>query len=398
MKKQCLPERSRTTGTQRLLGFLLELVLLLFVGLHAAAVKAQNSESLRIKGIVVDSNDPPKPLVGVTILIKGTQKGVSTDAEGFFAIEAPKDAILEFRYLGYLPVEYRVTKSTASLNISMKEETNELNEVVVVGITKQQRTQVASAVGTIDVKNFTSKPITRLSQALQGGTTGILVTQGSGLPGGDAASIKIRGVASLLGSDPLVLVDGVEFDMNKIDPATVESITVLKDAAAAAMYGTRAANGVILVTTKRGQVGKLEVSYNGYYGVQSVINKPDFVDAATYMEMVRTAQLGEGSTAPTYSVEDIRITREGSDPLRYPSTNWYDRIMRSHSSIHEHAISASGGSMTTSSVSASGCDHQAFQIRIRPLQRTREYDHESDEKTNGLHGPFCLPRRADGTF
>lgn len=118
MKKQCLPERSRTTGSKRLLGFLLELVLLLFVGLHAAAVKAQNSESLRIKGIVVDSNDPPKPLVGVTILIKGTQKGVSTDAEGFFAIEAPKDAILEFR-ARYLPI--RRSAGTDRLDCASRE-------------------------------------------------------------------------------------------------------------------------------------------------------------------------------------------------------------------------------------------------------------------------------------
>lgn len=322
-------------------------VFILFVFAGVCKAQAQESALLRIKGVVVDTNDPPTPIAGVAVLIKGTTKGVSTDSDGFFSIEAARNDILEFTFLGYQSTEHRVTKSVVSLNIAMKEETNLLNEVVVVGITKQQRTQIASAVGSVDVKNFTSKPITRLSQALQGGTTGILVTQGSGLPGGDAASIKIRGVASLLGSDPLVLVDGVEFDMDKIDPATVENITVLKDAAAASMYGTRAANGVILVTTKRGQVGKLDISYNGYYGIQNLLNKPDFVDAASYMEMVRTAQLGEGSTSPTYSLDDIRITREGTDPIRFPSTNWYDHIMRSHSSIQEHAVSASGGSMTT---------------------------------------------------
>ena len=121
---------------------------------------------------------------------------------------------------------------------------------------------------------------------MQGGTTGILVTQSSGLPGGDGATIKIRGVASLLGSDPLVLVDGFEFDMDKLDPSTVESVSILKDAAAASIYGAKAGNGVILITTKRGSAGKVSVSYNGYFGIQQPIYLPDFVDGATYMEYI----------------------------------------------------------------------------------------------------------------
>ena len=140
------------------------------------------------------------------------------------------------------------------------------------------------------------------------------------LPGGDGATIKIRGVASLLGSDPLVLVDGFEFDMDKLDPSTVESVSILKDAAAASIYGAKAGNGVILITTKRGSAGKVSVSYNGYFGIQQPIYLPDFVDGATYMEYVNEANRNT-TGVDKYSPEQIQTTRDGSDPIHYPSTD-----------------------------------------------------------------------------
>ncbi len=316
--------------------------LVLLLSVYPAAAQ-QDSRSLKIRGVVSDTNDPPVPLVGVTIVVKGTTRGTTTDTEGFFSISADKGEILVFNYVGYTPREYTVTKSEASLNIALKEATNNLEEVVVVGMTSQQKRHIATSVSVVNTKNFEDKPITRLSQALQGGTTGVLVTQGSGLPGGDAATIKIRGVATLLGSNPLVLVDGMEYDMNKIDPATVENITILKDAAAASMYGTRAANGVILITTKRGVPGKVSVEYRGYYGVQMPIHTPEFVDAPTYMDMIVKAQQNVGIVNVAYTPEQIQIAREGSDPLNYPNTNWADVLLRKHSSITNHAISATGG-------------------------------------------------------
>lgn len=149
-----------------------------------------------------------------------------------------------------------------------------------------------SSVSTLDItKNLKSKPVTSISQSLQGGVTGLTVTQGSGMPGGDGASIKIRGISSLhTNNDPLVLVDGIPMDMNQLDPNTIESVTILKDAAAAAIYGARAANGVIVVKTKRGTVGKINVSYDGYFGVQKATYLPDFVNAAEYMTMANVAQ------------------------------------------------------------------------------------------------------------
>lgn len=306
------------------------------------ALQQEGYGMLKIRGVVANVDDPPVPLPGAFVVIKGTSTGTVADSEGFFSIEAEKDQILVISYPGYRTTEFTVRRSEASLFITLGEERNTLEEVVVVGMSNQQRSHIASSVGTVSTRNFESKPITRMSQALQGGTTGIFVNQTSGLPGGDDVKIKIRGVATLLSSDPLILVDGLEFDMDKLDPATVESISVLKDAAAAAMYGSRAANGVILVTTKRGTPGKPVVTYNGYFGIQMPVNRPDYIDAPTYMEMVNNAQRNVGGAIP-YTQDAIDITREGSDPVNYPNTNWADLIMKKISPITEHSILASGG-------------------------------------------------------
>lgn len=302
-------------------------------------------ELLDIRGVVVDTKDPPTPLVGVTVLVQGTVRGTTTDAEGFFSIKVKHGDVLTFSFIGYTGKEYRVNKSVANLSIAMEEELTSIDQVVVTGMTSQQRKHIAASVGAVAPSNFENKPITRLSQALQGGTTGILVTQSSGLPGGDGATIKIRGVASLLGSDPLVLVDGFEFDMDKLDPSTVESVSILKDAAAASIYGAKAGNGVILITTKRGSAGKVSVSYNGYFGIQQPIYLPDFVDGATYMEYINEANRNT-TGVDKYTPEQIRITREGSDPIHYPSTDWMKETMRETAPIHEHNFTVSGGNTT----------------------------------------------------
>ena len=302
-------------------------------------------ELLDIRGVVVDTKDPPTPLVGVTVLVQGTVRGTTTDAEGFFSIKAKHGDVLTFSFIGYTGKEYRVNKSVANLSIAMEEELTSIDQVVVTGMTSQQRKHIAASVGAVAPSYFENKPITRLSQALQGGTTGILVTQSSGLPGGDGATIKIRGVASLLGSDPLVLVDGFEFDMDKLDPSTVESVSILKDAAAASIYGAKAGNGVILITTKRGSAGKVSVSYNGYFGIQQPIYLPDFVDGATYMEYINEANRNT-TGVDKYTPEQIRITREGSDPIHYPSTDWMKETMRETAPIHEHNFTVSGGNTT----------------------------------------------------
>jgi TonB-dependent SusC/RagA subfamily outer membrane receptor len=236
--------------------------------------------------VVVDTQEPPLPVIGATVYIKGSKTGTTSDAVGSFNINAKKGDVLVISCIGYKDVEYTVTRSIGDLSIALPDDVSVLDQAVVTCMTSQQRKHIASAVGVVDNTKFTNKPVTQMSQALQGGTTGILVQQASGQPGSDNSTIKIRGMASLVGTNPLVLVDGFEFDLNKLDPATVESVTILKDAAAASIYGAKAGGGVILITTRRGIAGAVKVNYNGYAGFQNPLYIPDMADSWEYMEYV----------------------------------------------------------------------------------------------------------------
>ncbi|MDD7088031.1 MAG: TonB-dependent receptor [Bacteroidales bacterium] len=320
------------------------------ITLYKAPVKQVSRQSpdvktLSVRGVVVDTQDPPLPVEGATVMIKGTTTGESVDESGFFSINASKGEVLVFSCIGYKNVEMTVERSLANVSIALPEDVSFLDQAVVTGMTAQQRKHIASAVGVVNNQNFTNKPITHLSQALQGGTTGILVSQGSGEPGSDNATIKIRGVASLVGENPLVLVDGFEFDMNKLDPSTIESVTILKDAAAASIYGAKAGGGVILVTTKRGVAGTVKVNYNGYYGVQQALYNPGIAHTWEYMEYVNQAATNSGS-APVYQDAEIQMARDGSDLIHYPDTDWGDKLMKKFTNITEHNISVSGGNTT----------------------------------------------------
>ena len=299
--------------------------------------------SWTIQGQVFEQSEPPYLLAGVNISIKGTQQGTISDNGGYFSIKAKRGDIIVFTYLGFKNYEYVVSRAISNLNVSLVEDIEALDEVVVTGFSEEKKLNSISSISSLNVSsNLLSKPVTSVSQALQGGITGLSVNQSSGLPGADAATIKIRGVSSLqTNNDPLVLVDGVPMDMNNLDPTTIESVTVLKDAAAAAIYGARAANGVIVIKTKRGTPGKVNVSYNGYYGIQQATYLPEFIDGAGYMEMVNAANMNIGGN-PVYSQEAIDKTRDGSDPVNYPDTNWTDFLFK-NGSVQSHSVSVSGG-------------------------------------------------------
>jgi len=306
------------------------------------SLSALPDSSFMIKGQVFDSNEPPVALPGVTIQVKNTDRGVTTDANGNFEIPVRKGEVLVFTFIG-LDAKEIVVSGTKNMVISLAEQNTALNEVVVTGYSEQKARNLANSIGKLDVKAaIANKPITQLSQALQGGVTGLTVMQGSGMAGEDRSNILIRGISTIGGTSPLVLVDGVPFDINSVDPTTVESITVLKDAAAASIYGARAANGVILVTTKRGIPGKLSVTYDGYGGVQNATYLPKFVDAPKYMTMVNEAYANIGGLEP-YSETTIQKTIEGSDPVSYPNTNWSELMLKKNPVIQSHSVSISGG-------------------------------------------------------
>lgn len=297
-----------------------------------------------IRGRVFNTKEPPVALAGVTVQVKGTAKTVVTDNSGNFDVKAHKGDVLLFTIVGYKSLEYNIL-STGENNIviSLQNEVSSLDALVVTGYTEKKLKHLASAISTVDVKSqIEGKPIMQLSQALQGGTTGLTVTQGSGLPGGDAMTIKIRGISTLGNTTPLVLIDGVPGNINDVEPITVESMTVLKDAAAASIYGSRAANGVILVTTKRGKAGEVNIVYDAYAGIQKPTSLPNFVDAPTYMEMVNTANQNIGGS-PTYTQSDIDSTRAGTNPLLYPNTNWKKLVIKDQIFVQNHSLGVSGG-------------------------------------------------------
>lgn len=343
MKKILINLTLTNFRTAKILNYLLiNLVFLSIIG--NTPLNAQSSEPYTIRGQVFDTQENPNPLPGVSVIVEGTNKGAMTDMNGAFEITANDGEVLVFSMVGFKSTEHQVTRNRSNLSVSLQEDVSALDEVMVVGFTEQRKRHMASAVSSLDVdSNIRNKPITMLSQSLQGGVTGVSVTQSSGMPGGDAAAIKIRGISTLGYSNPLILVDGVPMDMNHIDPVTVESVTVLKDAAAAAIYGSRAANGVILVTTKRGVVGEVKVNYDGYYGIQTPTYLPETVNGPMYMQMSNEARINAG-LSPTYTLDDIMTTYRGDDPLNYPNTNWRDLIVDFTSPIQNHSLSVSGGS------------------------------------------------------
>lgn len=303
-----------------------------------------DDRSWTIQGQVLENSEPPFPLAGVNIVIKGTTLGTVSDGNGYFSINAKRGDIIVFKFIGFKDHEFVVSRAISNLTVSLTSDSEELDEVIVTGISEEKRINSVSAISSLDVsKNLSTKPITSLSQSLQGGITGLSVTQTNGLPGADAATIKIRGISSLLtNNDPLVLVDGIPMDMNQLDPNTIESVTILKDAAASAIYGARAANGVIVVKTKRGMPGKVNISYNGYVGIQQATYLPEFVDAANYMEMLNVANQNIGGD-PIYSIEEIENTRNHVDPLKYPDTDWSNFLFK-NGMIQSHSVGISGGS------------------------------------------------------
>lgn len=215
-----------------------------------------------VTGVVTDQYGP---VIGANVHVKGSTTGTITDIDGKFSIEVPVNSVLEISYIGFLTEEIQITGTTKNLNIHLKEDSETLEEVVVVGYGTQKKVNMSGSVSSVNVGELTeSRPITNVSQALAGVAAGVSVMSGSNQPGNDNATITVRGQGTLNESAPLVIIDGAEAGINTVNPQDIESISILKDAASAAIYGSRAANGVILITTKQGKAGSIHIDYNGY--------------------------------------------------------------------------------------------------------------------------------------
>lgn len=312
-------------------------------GSESSGTHQPNVADISVSGTVIDESGASLP--GVSVVVKGTTRGTSTDSKGFYQLNVPNEqAVLVFSFVGYLPQETTVGNRT-TIGIKLQNDTKALSEVVVVGYGTQKKVNVTGSVASISSEEITRRPVGQTSSALQGMMPGVTVTQQSGRPGGDAGTIRIRGVGTLGNPDPLVLIDNIEGSMNSIDPNLIESITVLKDAASASIYGSRAANGVILVTTKRAKANRISMSYNNYIGWQSPTNLPKMANAIDHMLLTNEAYVNVGR-APLYSDDLINKYRTEGAANRdlYPDTDWQREVLTGSGLQQSHFFSINGGS------------------------------------------------------
>ncbi len=298
-----------------------------------------------VGGKVTDERGEPLP--GVSILVKGTQRGMSTDANGDFSIEVPDvDAVLVFSFVGYVSQEV-VVGGRVKLDISLEVDEKSLEEVVVVGYGTQKKLTMTGAISSVGSADLVKSPNASIANTLAGRVTGLSSVQNSGMPGADDPRIYVRGIGSLTesGSSPLILVDGVERSFTQLDPNEIESISVLKDASATAVFGIRGANGVVIVTTKRGSEGKPQISFSTSAGLQVPVQLHKVADSYTYARMFNEAQLSDNPNAVVkFSPEALEAFRTKSDPLIYPDIDWLDYIMKPSAFQNQQNINISGGS------------------------------------------------------
>jgi tonB-linked outer membrane protein, susC/ragA family len=311
---------------------------------ESSAIVNEVLQSSVVKGVVKDSNG--EPLLGVNVLVKGTTIGAVTDIDGNFSFEAPAGCTLVISYIGFESQEVKV-KGNAPLNIILKEDSEALDEVVVIGYGTQKKVNLTGAVSAVTGEEIAKRPVSNTSTMLQGQMPGLRITSDKGQPGNESVQMRVRGQGtySSAGSNPLVLINGVEGDLATLDPNIIESVSVLKDAASASIYGSRAANGVILITTKNGSEMKERVSvrYNGNFAVHNPTTLLDLIwDSPTYMKYFNMAKENSGSPiTERYTQEMIDAYTNPTDPQKYPSFNWLD-YMFDPAFVQQHNVNVSG--------------------------------------------------------
>jgi len=307
-----------------------------------------------IRGKITDEKGTPIP--GVSVVIKGTAKGTATDNNGQYKLDAGGHATLVFTSLGFKPQEIPVNGKT-TINLTLESSASDLDQIVVVGYGTQKKTSVTAAVSTLKGEDVAATPVTNLSNSIGGRLSGVIVKQNSGEPGLDGSNIFIRGISSTGNNQPLLIVDNIPRSFQQLDPNTIESITVLKDAAAVAPYGVAGANGVILVTTKRGKTGAPTLSYKGYIGFQNPTVLPKYVDAVQFATLKNAAAKNAGLPLP-YTQEEIQKYRDGSDRDAYPNDDVFKEIINKNAILTTHSLELSGGTDKVNYYTSIGYQHQ----------------------------------------
>lgn len=328
---------------------------------------------VKVSGKITDANHAPLP--GVTIQVKGTSIGTVSDTNGNYTISAPdQNSILVFSYIGFETQQRQVGNNT-TIDIVLNDKPSKLDEVVVVGYGTEKKGLVTASVSTLKGDEIANAPVANLSNALTGRVSGVIITQGGGEPGYDGADIHIRGIATTGNSSPLIVVDGIYRDFAHLDPNSIESFTVLKDAAAVAPYGLAGANGVILITTKKGKTGAPTLSYNSYVGIQNPTRMTKMVNSYQYALMQNEAAFNENSAGIPYSAADLQgylktaNKMPGFDMDKYPSSNGLRDLILKNRVLTNHNLELSGGTESIKYYTALGYTYQQGQWSTTSLDR-----------------------------
>ncbi len=333
-----------------------------------------------ISGKVTD--DSGESLPGASVVVKGTSQRTVTDAGGNYQLPAvPANGVILFSFVGMTPQEFPAGGSSVR-NVKLQRATVGLDEVVAIGYGTQKKINLTGAVGAVSGKDLMANVPTNTVAALQGRLPGVTVTQPSGQPGDEGVSVIIRGIGTMNYAGPMIIVDGLESRMDNISPGDIESVSVLKDASSAAIYGSRAANGVILVTTKRGKKGVSEINYRGFAGWQATTNLPDHLPSHEYAELYNEGNRNQG-LPPRYSNDDIAKYKSGTDPYNFPNTDWLGLLLTESGFTQDHSLSFAGGNNITSyRVSfgyfgqnglIKGSTHKRYNARINLDSRVKEW-------------------------
>ena len=321
-------------------GNLLRLTWICVLLLSTAFAQAQMKG---VQGLVVDETNQPLP--GATVYTADKKSVSITDVDGLFKLDnvTPGDTLV-VSYVSYKTFKQVIKKSDNFFRVTLLPDEAMLDEVVIVGYGQQKKASVVGAIAQVSTKELSQSPVSNVSNALAGRLPGMITVQRSGEPGSDMANMYIRGI-STFGSNqsPLILVDGVDRDIRMMDVSEIESISILKDASATAVYGVRGANGVILITTKRGQLGKPKVTLRSEYAVLTGLRYPEYINAAEYAGLMNEARDNAGVANMAYTDEEIELFRNGSSPYLYPNVNWVDEVLKKNTTQSITNLNITGG-------------------------------------------------------
>ncbi len=355
------------------------MIFMLFTVLCGYTVFAEQNQQLSVSGLVTDKQKEPLP--GVTIQIKGTGQGTVTDVNGRYNIIVPgENSVLVFSFIGYQTQEISVERRR-SIDVMMEEGTTELEEMVVVGYGQQKKESVVAAISQINATGLKQTPASNLGVALAGRLPGLTVLQRSGVPGGEQMEFYIRGRSTINGQQPLILVDGVQRDFTALDPREVESISVLKDASATAIYGVRGANGVVMISTRRGQAGKANIDVSMEQSWQSPTRMPEMTNAYDYALLRNQVEIQNGRN-PLYDDEALEHYRLGDFPELYPVRNLVEEFVKKASPMQRVNVNVSGGSDKMRYFTTVG---YLFQEGIFRTEKFKEYDYDPTSKANRVN-------------